>query len=226
MKMVQGRGGGLEYVAVYPVDYESDKAYPLIVLLHGFGANMHDLAGLASHIDSHNYVYVCPNAPLPVQLGPGFTGFAWTPLLGEKTPQDVQRAEEAVAAFVEEMMGLHRVEPRQVLLAGFSQGGMMTYQVGLPRPGMFAGLAALSARIDEQEEVLERLPDERSQPIFIAHGVNDPLIPVEAGRESRDFLSRAGYKPTYHEYPMAHQITDDVIDDLSLWIRETLPPVS
>ena len=102
----------------------------------------------------------------------------------------------------------------------------MTYQVGLPRPGMFAGLAALSARIDEQEEVLERLPDERSQPIFIAHGVHDPLIPVEAGRDSRDFLSRAGYDPTYHEYPMAHQITDDVIDDLSFWIRETLPPVS
>ena len=58
--MVQGRGGSLEYVAVYPVDYEPDTAYPLIVLLHGFGANMHDLAGLASHIDSHNYVYVCP----------------------------------------------------------------------------------------------------------------------------------------------------------------------
>ena len=45
---------------------------------------MHDLAGLASYIDSRSYVYVCPNAPLPVQLGPGFTGYAWTPLLGEK----------------------------------------------------------------------------------------------------------------------------------------------
>ena len=102
----------------------------------------------------------------------------------------------------------------------------MTYQVGLPRPGMFAGLAALSARIDEQEEILERLPDGRGQPIFIAHGVHDPLIPAEAGRESRDFLKQAGYEPTYYEYPMAHQITDEVIDDLSLWIRETLPSVS
>ena len=101
----------------------------------------------------------------------------------------------------------------------------MTYQVGLPRPKIFAGLAALSARIDEQEEILERLPVERSQSIFIAHGVHDPLIPVEAGRESRDFLSRAGYDPTYHEYPMAHQITDEVIDDLSFWVRETLPSV-
>ena len=77
--MVQGRGGSLEYVAVYPVDYQPERAYPLIVLLHGFGANMHDLAGLASFIDSRSYVYVCPNAPLPVQLGPGFTGYAWTP---------------------------------------------------------------------------------------------------------------------------------------------------
>ena len=226
MKMVQGHGGSLEYVGVYPVDYEPQRVYALIVLLHGFGANMHDLAGLASYIDSRNYVYLCPNAPLAVQLGPGFTGSAWTPLPGEKTPQDVRQAEDAVAGFVEEMMRTHGVEAGRVLLAGFSQGGMMTYQVGLPRPGVFAGLAALSARIDEPEEILGRLPDEKSQPIFIAHGVHDPLIPVEAGRESRDFLNMAGYKPTYREYPMAHQITDDVIDDLSLWIRETLPPVS
>ena len=224
MKMVQSQGEALEYVAVYPIDYESDKAYPLIVLLHGFGANMHDLAGLASSIDSRSYVYLCPNAPLPIQLGPGFTGYAWTPLPGEKTLQDVRRAEDAVTAFVEEMMRTLGVEAGRVLLAGFSQGGMMTYQVGLPRPKIFAGLAALSARIDEREELLGRLPAERSQRIFIAHGVHDPLIPVEAGRESKDFLRMAGYDPTYREYPMAHQITDDVIDDLSFWIRETLPP--
>ena len=226
MKTVQGRGEVLEYVGVYPIGYEPDKAYPMIVLLHGFGANMHDLAGLASYIDSRGYVYLCPNAPLPVQLGPGFAGYAWTPLPGEKTMQDVRRAEDAVVGFVEEMMGLHGVEAGRVLLAGFSQGGMMTYQVGLPRPRVFAGLASLSARIDERDELLERLPVERSQPIFIAHGVHDPLIPVEAGRESRDFLKQAGYDPTYREYPMAHQITDEVIDDLSLWIRETLPRVS
>ena len=207
------------------MDYEPQKAYPLIFLLHGFGANMHDLAGLASYIDSQNYVYLCPNAPLAVNLGPGLTGYAWTPMPGEKTLRDVQRAEDAVAGFVEEMLRLHGVEEGQALLGGFSQGGMMTYQVGLPRPGVFAGLAALSARIDEREEILERLPVERRQPIFIAHGLHDPLIPIEAGRDSRDFLQQTGYKPVCREYPMAHQITEEVIENLSIWIGEVLPPV-
>ena len=84
MKMVQGHGGGLEYVGVYPVDYEQQRAYPLIVLLHGFGANMHDLAGLASYIDSRNYVYLCPNAPLTVQLGPGLPAPPGLPCQGRK----------------------------------------------------------------------------------------------------------------------------------------------
>ena len=222
MKMMQGSAGGLEYVGVYPVDYQPDKVYPLIFLLHGFGANMHDLAGLASHVDSRNYVYLCPNGPLSVDIGPGFTGYAWTPMLGEKTMEDVRRAEDAVMGFVEEMMASHGVEDGRALLAGFSQGGMMTYQAGLPRPGAFAGLAALSARIDEREELFERLPEQRNQPIFIAHGLHDPLISVEAGRESRDLLVEAGYSPVYREYPMAHQITEEVIEDLADWVRATL----
>ena len=222
MKMVQGRGGGLDYVGVYPVDYQPEKSYPLIALLHGFGANMHDLAGLASHIDPRRYVYVCPNGILPMQLGPGFTGYAWTPLLGEKTIADVHRAEAAIVGFVEEMMRVHGVSEGRVLLAGFSQGGMMTYQVGLPRPEVFGGLSALSARIDEEEEILERLPAGRSQPIFIGHGTQDALISVEAGRTSRDFLQKAGYDPVYREYPMGHQICEEELEDLSLWVRETL----
>ena len=219
MKMMQGSAGDLEYVGVYPVDYEPDGSYPLVVLLHGFGANMHDLAGLASYIDSRSYVYLCPNGPLKVNLGPGFTGSAWTPPLGEKTLEDVHRAEAAVMGFVAEMMEAHGVPPGRVALAGFSQGGMMTYQVGLPRPEVFAGLAALSARIEEQEALFGRLPEERNQSIFIAHGVNDPLISVEAGRESRELLVEAGYEPKYQEYPMAHQICEEEIGDLSDWVR-------
>ena len=219
MKMMQGNAGGLDFVGVYPVDYEPDGSYPLVVLLHGFGANMHDLAGLASYIDSRSYVYLCPNGPLQVNLGPGFTGSAWTPLLGEKTLEDVHRAEESVMEFVAEMMEAHRVAPGRVALGGFSQGGMMTYQVGLPRPEAFAGLASLSARIDEREELFERLPEERNQRIFVAHGVYDPLISVEAGRESRDLLREAGYDPVYREYPIAHQICDEEIGELSEWVR-------
>ena len=223
--MVRRQGDTLGYVAVYPMDYDPRKSYPLIVLLHGFGSNMNDLAGLAPSIDTRSYVYLCPNGPVPVPLGPGMTGFAWTPLAGEKMEADVARAEEGLVAFVDEMMSLHRTQAGQLILGGFSQGGMMTYQVGLPRPDVFAGLAALSARVEGPDELRKRLPAKSSQPVFIAHGTHDAIIPIDQGRQSCDFLHEAGYFPSYHEYPMAHQITDEVLDDLTAWIKETLPPL-
>ncbi len=224
--MVRRQGDTLGYVAVYPMDYDPRESYPLIVLLHGFGSNMNDLAGLAPSIDTRNYVYLCPNGPVPVPLGPGMTGFAWTHLAGEKTAADGASAEEGLVAFVDEMMTLHRTEAGRLILGGFSQGGMMTYQVGLPRPDVFAGLAALSARVEGPDELQKRLPAKPSQPVFIAHGTHDAIIPIDQGRQSRDFLHEAGYSPSYHEYPMAHQITDEVLDDLTAWIKETLPPLT
>lgn len=65
---------------------------------------------------------------------------------------------------------------------------MMTFQVGLPRPDLFAWLVALSGRIDDAQALEDRLPPERDQPVFIAHGTQDPLINVEQAREARDFL--------------------------------------
>ena len=70
--------------------------------------------------------------------------------------------------------------------------------------------------------MFSRLPEERNQPIFIAHGVYDPLISVDAGRESRESLVEAGYDPVYREYPMAHQICEQEIGDLSDWARGVL----
>ena len=154
------------------------------------------------------------------------TGFAWTPLPGEKTTADVDRAEGDLVGFVDEMMDLHHTEAGQLILGGFSQGGMMTYQVGLPRPDVFAGLAALSARVEGSDVLRKRLPADPSQPIFVAHGTLDAIIPIDHGRRSRDFLQEAGYAPSYYEYPMAHQITEDVLDNLRPWIIETLPPLS
>ena len=64
-------GPGLTYLTVLPDDYDPEASYPLVIMLHGFGANMHDLAGLAPAINPTGYVYACPNAPIPFNLGLG-----------------------------------------------------------------------------------------------------------------------------------------------------------
>jgi phospholipase/carboxylesterase len=148
-------------------------------------------------------------------------GFAWT-TPGSNDPQQSLNAERKLDGFFQEVMEKHRVTPGRALLLGFSQGGGMTYRCGLGRPDLFAGLVALSCSIRDPEEMRQRLPAERNQPIFIAHGLQDN---VERARSSREFLEAEGYTPDYTEYNMAHEISQEVMRDLVPWIQRVLPPL-
>ena len=213
-------------MVIQPDGYSPEVHYPLIILLHGFGASMHDLAGLCPSIDTEGYIYACPNAPLSFQLGPGHVGYGWMPPKGQATEEDAQRAVALLEAFFDEVMEQYNVAPGRVILMGFSQGGGMTYRCGLPRPEVFAGLGALSSGTLNPEEFEGRLPEKRSQPIFIAHGVYDELAPIELGRQAKSFLEGEGYRPSYNEYPIRHEISQEVLDDLVPWIKSVLAPAA
>ena len=74
MREEQHPGKDLMYLTIVPDDYNPEVSYPLVIMLHGFGSNMRDLAGLAPAISSRGYVYACPNAPMPFDLGQGLGG--------------------------------------------------------------------------------------------------------------------------------------------------------
>lgn len=225
MKFEQQQGKDLHYLSIYPDDYQPQLSYPLVIMLHGFGANMKDLASLAPTIERQGYVYVCPNAPIPFDIGLGMVGYGWHPRRDEATAEDYQRAERLLNGFLDEVIEKLEATPGQVVLLGFSQGGGMTYRCGLSRPETFAGLVALSASLPDPEELQDRLPSQRTQPIFIAHGRSDPLVSMDTARATRKFLEEAGYHPAYHEYDMAHEIPPMVIHDLVPWLVEVLPPL-
>jgi phospholipase/carboxylesterase len=224
MHTVASRGSTLEYLTVFPDQYQAGQTYPVIVCLHGFGADMRDLAGLAPAIDATGYLYICPNAPLTVSIGPGYTGRAWYERGGNASPAAMERALTALDSLILEVCNQSQVVPGQVLLLGFSQGGVMTYHYGLPRPHVFAGLVILSGALRNPDSLLPHLPPSRHQPLFIAHGTEDPLIPIDWGREAVSFLEARDYRPVYHEYPMGHEINSAVLHDLVAWIHHTLPP--
>ncbi len=218
-------GSSLSYIMVEPDDYDEGIEYPAIVLLHGFGASMTDLAGLAPAINRTGYVYLFPNAPIPIQLAPGMTGYAWTPP-GGANEEAAQRAEQLLEVFFEEATNRHGLVNNEVVMGGFSQGGMMTYRFGLPRPDSFAGLVILSGRVPSPDALSETLPDHRDQPIFIAHGSADAMIDIGDARKSREFLEHNGYAPMYHEYSMGHEINEYVISDLVTWLEDVMPPLA
>ena len=81
----------------------------------------------------------------------------------------------------------------------------------------------LSSRIPSDEEIINILPADRNQPIFVAHGNSDMMISVNDARKAREFLENEGYSPEYHEYPMGHEISQAVIDDMVVWLAKVLP---
>ena len=224
MEVQQHSTGGLDYLAILPDGYDPDAAYPLVVLLHGFGANMTDLASLAPALGRRGYVYVAPNGPLRVRVAPNQVGFGWTPPGGTGAEEYAWRAEELLAPLFEEVLERYRVPPGQAVLLGFSQGGGMTYRCGLGRPDVFAGLVALSSVLPDLDVLRERLPAERTQQVFIAHGLHDDIVFLHSAEQAKTFLEEAGYRPVYREYPMGHEISPDLVADLAEWLHRVLPP--
>ena len=224
MRTEINEGTGLQYVTVVPDQYTPDSSYPLVIMLHGFGANMQDLAGLAPAINATGYVYACPNAPISFQLGVGQTGFGWITPRGGGTAEETANSEKLLSDFFDTVFQQFNVSPGQALLLGFSQGGGMTYRCGLGRADYFAGLVALSATLPDQDELATRLPQERNQPIFIGHGRLDQMVSDETAQSAKSFLESNGYSPDFHIYDMAHEISSEELADLVPWITEVLPP--
>ncbi len=222
MKAFERMGRELPYIMVYPDDYRPELQYPLVVMLHGYGADMRDLASLSPAIDPQGYIYACPNAPLPVEIGPNMYGFSWTPPREEATEEDIAKAEKTLDDFFMEVMIEHRAPMGKAALLGFSQGGSMAYRRGLKMPQMFSGLVALSTWLPDDAQ--EGLPEERSIPIFIGHGTHD-RVDISRARDAHRFLTQAGYKAEFHEYPMGHEINQQEINDMIPWLHRVLPPV-
>ncbi|MGE3803059.1 MAG: alpha/beta hydrolase [Gemmataceae bacterium] len=221
MKTTHARSSTLDYLTVAPDHFEEGARFPLIFFLHGFGANKEDLAGLAPLIDRTGYVYVLPDAPLALADDP--TMRAWYERGGKESPGAVRHALDQLEPFVNEVLDRFEVPPGQALLAGFSQGGAMTLRYGLPRPDLFAGLVVLSGSLRQVDAVRATLPEERTQPVFVAHGRHDPLVPFEWSKNLVAFLETEGYTPAYKSYGIGHEISPSLVADLRQWLRSVLP---
>lgn len=225
MEAHEFEGEHLRYLVVHPDGYDANRAYPMLIMLHGFGASMEDLAGLSPVINPRGYVYAFPNGPESLELAPGYVGYSWTHPERRRDPEEDAKSREKLMGFFGEVMAAYGVEPGNAVLGGFSQGGRMAYLCGLSKPDLFAGVVALGAAIFDTEPLQALLPAERMQPVFVGHGEHDPQISVEQARMMRGFLESEGYAPEYHEYPMGHEISRQLCGDLSAWLREALPPL-
>ena len=226
MDIQEHQGSQLKYLTVHPDNYDPNGKYPLIIMLHGFGANMQDLAGIAPILNATGYVYSFPNAPEEMDLAPGMVGYSWTHPDRRRDPEEDAKSRVLLNAYFREVMEQYDVDSGNVVLGGFSQGGRLAYACGLSNPDMFAGIIALSAAVFEPEALVNELPANRTQPVFIGHGNADMTVSVDHARRTKVFLENEGYQPVYNEYSMGHEISRSLLSDITVWLQAVLPPLS
>jgi phospholipase/carboxylesterase len=194
-----------------------------LVLLHGRGADEHDLLPLLDLLDPERRL-LGATARGPLSLPPGGAHWYVVRRVGYPDPGTFHSTYPQLAGWLDGMLAEHGIPPERTVLGGFSQGSVMSYALGLgagrPRP---AGIIALSGFLPSVEGFELDLDSAAGLPVAIGHGTEDPVISVEFGRDARDRLLDAGADVTYRESPMAHTIDPGFLRDLQqVWLPETL----
>jgi phospholipase/carboxylesterase len=187
----------------------------LLLLVHGKGADEHDLEPLIAHLDPEGrFLTVLPRAPLPFMGGWQWYETDGIPRGGPEFLSSVDALDDLFDSACAE----HGFERSLAIVAGFSQGCALTLALGLrrsdrPRP---AGLLAMSGFLAEREGLEYDFAP--APPVLVQHGTADPVISVEYGRRTVARLGAEGVPVVYREYPMAHQVSMESIHDAMTWL--------
>lgn len=221
MKSSWGEANGLKFLQVDPDD--DGGQLPLIVAVHGRGADAADLGGLAPELSRTGYRWVLPQGPLPVPFAPNWVGWAWYEL-GETQDQTVVASRDRLAGLIDETIERLDIPRDRVMLMGFSQGAVMALHVGLFSPEPFAAVVAMSGHLPAADTLIPVLPERTDRRVLVVHGTQDETLPIERGRRIRDVLRTAGLHPEYHEFQMGHQITAQSLAVVREFVARVLPP--
>ncbi len=200
-----------------------------IIWLHGLGADGHDFAPIVPELVRPHWPalrFVFPHAPVRrVTINNGVPMRAWYDILSLdfRSRADAAGVADSVTK-VEALIAREQergMPPERILLAGFSQGGAITLAAGLARTQPLGGLVALSTYIPDPDAARASLTGAATaQPVFMAHGSSDPVIPVQIGEHSAQLLQQLGLAVEWHRYPMAHQVCAEEISDLGNWLEQ------
>jgi phospholipase/carboxylesterase len=177
-----------------------------LVLFHGRGADENDLWPLLEALDpNRRFVGATPRGPL--LLPPGGAHWYAVRQVGFPDPETFFHTYERLTNWLDSFLDEQGIEPSDLVLGGFSQGAVMSYALTLgpdrPRPAALLPFSGFIPAVDGFDLDLDRV---RDLPVSIGHGIYDPIISVEFGREARARLEQAGADVEYRESPMAHSI--------------------
>lgn len=226
IKKYSGTKGELDYL------YVDNKAHKNLFMLHGYGANMRDLAGIAGlSPEFKKFNWIFPDGIIKVPIGPFMMGKAWFPidmellnqammnggfehLFADHVPEGLEETSELVTEFIQSF-------DKPYLLGGFSQGSMLsnflTFEKGLKPESLILFSSTLVAKV----KWLDRLShSDWGGPIFQSHGVDDPVLPVTMARELKELFESHHRKVDYHEFSGGHEIPPQVLQAFITFLKE------
>ena len=202
-----------------------------VIWMHGLGADRNDFAPLVPALkvaSSRSIRFVFPNAPhQPVTINGGMVMPAWYDILVPSMVRledeaGILRSEQAINELIEREIS-RGIPSENIVLAGFSQGCAMTLHTGLRQKHRLAGLIGLSGYLPLAQNASAGLSDaNRKTPVFLAHGTIDPVVTLDRGTATREFLESHGYDVRWHTYMMPHSVCPEEVADINAFLEQVL----
>lgn len=214
----------LEYIEKFNLP---DK-YPeyVVIWLHGLGADCHDFIPLVSELRLTKSVkFIFPNAPMiPITLNNGYVMRGWYDINSlDRIDHEIDNAgiEHTLVAMNELIESIIKsgFKSSQIILAGFSQGGVISYTTGIRSHHKLAGILALSCYLPNIDKLVALDSVNKTTPIFACHGLHDHVVPCSVGVMAYNSLKAAGYNIEWQEYAMEHSVCSEEIIDLTNWFE-------
>ena len=206
----------------------AEKPDSAIIWLHGLGSDGHDFESIVPELklpESLKLKFVFPHAPVkPVSINGGLQMRAWydiySPDLSAQPDKDgIDESIKQVNELIDDQIS-EGINSDRIILAGFSQGGVIALQLGLSRDSSLSGVIALSCYIALENCIK---PSAENMPkIFLAHGLYDDVVPFQRGDKAKELIISKGYSPEFHQYPMGHSLHPEEIQHISQFIQSTL----
>ena len=194
---------------------------PLLVLLHGVGSHEEDLFSLEGSFNP-GWLVISVRAPLTMRPG----SYSWFPIQFSAEgpvidPDQAEKSRRLIVVFLDWAVKEYGADPHRVVLAGFSQGAIMSASVALTEPEKVKAAVLMSGRILPEVLPLVAPVDRLNKTAYlIVHGTQDEVLPIPHGRASRQTLRSLGIEPEYHEFAMPHTISDESLSLVVEWVSK------
>jgi phospholipase/carboxylesterase len=211
------------------IEIQPESAHKYSVIwLHGLGADGHDFENIAHelHLKAEPGIhFIFPNAPVqPITINGGMKMRAWYDILEMSMEHRVDiagiyQSAKLIGQLIEQEMD-KGIPSEHILLAGFSQGGVIALHAGLRYPHKLAGNIALSTYLPTLEQLnTERSAANNATPVFMGHGILDSVVAIESGKATFNALHTLGYNVEWHDYLMGHSVCIEELGHISIFIN-------